>query len=150
MELILKETIDTLGEEGDIVKVKPGYARNYLIPFGKGVLANKGNLAKLEQGKAVIEARREKQRSEYESLAKKISGTVITIEQRVGEGDRLFGSITSADIAAKLAETGITVDKKKIILDEPIKTIGEKTVTIKIGYQTTAEVKVQITPLATE
>lgn len=150
MELILKQTIETLGEEGDIVKVKPGYARNYLIPHNKAVIANKANIAILEREKATIEARKEAQRKDSVDLASKINGTIVTIEQRVGEEDRLFGSVTTADIAAKLSELGIKVDKKKILLDEPIKTLGETLVQIKIGYQVNAEVKVEIVPLASE
>lgn len=150
MELILKQTIETLGEEGDIVKVKPGYARNYLIPHNKAVIANKGNIAILEREKATIEARKEAQRKGSVDLASKINGTVVTIEQRVGEENRLFGSVTTADIAAKLTELGIKVDKKKILLDEPIKTLGETLVQIKIGYQVNAEVKIEIVPLASE
>jgi len=150
MELILKQTIETLGEEGDIVKVKPGYARNYLIPNNKAGIANKGKIAILEREKATIEARKEAQRKDSVDLASKINGTVVTIEQRVGEEDRLFGSVTTADIAAKLTELGIKVDKKKILLDEPIKTLGETLVQIKIGYQVNAEVKIEIVPLASE
>ncbi|MBW2466745.1 MAG: 50S ribosomal protein L9 [Deltaproteobacteria bacterium] len=150
MELILKKTVDTLGEEGDIVKVKPGYGRNYLIPKKIAVIANKANLALLEQEKAVIEARKEKQRQEAEELSKKISGTSITIEHRVGEEDKLFGSVTTADIAEKLAELDIQINKKNILLVEPIKTLGEVVVPIKVGYQTTSEITVNVVPLETE
>ena len=116
MVLILKKTVESLGEEGDIVKVKPGYARNYLIPKKMAVLANKTNLTLLEQEKAGIEARREKQRQEVESLSKKVSGTIITIEHRVGEEDKLFGSVTASDISEKLAEMDIEIDKKNVLL----------------------------------
>ena len=150
MELILKKTVDTLGEEGDIVKVKPGYGRNYLIPKKIAVLANKANLAILEQEKAVIEARKEKQRQEAEALSKKVSGTIITIEHRVGEEEKLFGSVTAADIAEKLAQLDIQVDKKNILLGEPIKTLGDVVVPIKVGYQMTSEIKVSVIPLETE
>ncbi|MDX1777148.1 MAG: 50S ribosomal protein L9 [Desulfobulbales bacterium] len=150
MELILKQTVETLGEEGDIVTVKPGYARNYLIPKKIAVIANKANLAQLEQEKAAIEARKEKMRQESESLSKKIAGTTITIEHRVGEEERLFGSVTAADIAEKLAENDIHVKKKNIILTEPIKTLGEVLVPVKVGYQTTTEVSVHVVPLETE
>lgn len=150
MELILKETIDTLGEVGDIVKVKPGYARNYLIPKKLAVAATKANAAALEQQKSAIEANKKRQREESESLAKKISGATIVIEQRVGENDKLFGSVTAADLAEKLSELGIEVDRKKILLDEPIKNLGETTVNIKVGYQMTAGIKVEIVPLASE
>ncbi len=150
MELILKKTVESLGEEGDIVKVKPGYARNYLIPKKMAVLANKANLTLLEQEKATIVARREKQRQEAESLSEKISGTIITIAHRVGEEDKLFGSVTAADIAAKLAEINIQVDKKNVLLTEPIKTLGEAIVPIKVGYQMTSEITVQVVPLEAE
>lgn len=150
MELILKKTVDTLGEEGDIVKVKPGYARNYLIPKKMAVLANKANLALLQQEKAAIEARREKQRQESEELSKKISGASVTIQHRVGEEDKLFGSVTASDIAEKLAELDINVDKRNILLPEPIKTLGEVIVPIKVGYQMTSEITVTVVPLETE
>ncbi|MDH3393598.1 MAG: 50S ribosomal protein L9 [Desulfobulbaceae bacterium] len=144
MELILKETIDTLGEEGDIVKVKPGYGRNYLLPKGKAVAANKGNMAILEQNKATIEARKQEQKSTAEGLAKKIAGASVVIKQRVGEDGRLYGSVTNSDIAAKLAELGIEIDKKKIMMDQPVKTIGVSTAKVKVGYQMTVDLNVEI------
>ena len=150
MELILKKTVDTLGEEGDIVKVKSGYGRNYLIPKKLAVVANKANLTLLEQEKAVIESSREKQRQEAESLSKKISGTSITIQHRAGEEEKLFGSVTAADIAEKLAELDIQIDKRNILLAESIKTLGEVVVPIKVGYQMTSEITVTIVPLETD
>ena len=150
MELILKTTVETLGEEGDIVKVKPGYARNYLIPKKMAVIANKANLALLEQEKATIVARREKQRQEAEALSKKIAGAIITITHRVGEEEKLFGSVTAADIAEKLAEMDVQIEKKNILLTEPIKTLGEFTVAVKVGYQMTSDITVQVTSLETE
>ena len=150
MELILKKTVETLGEEGDIVKVKPGYGRNYLIPKKIAVLANKANKAILEQEKAAIAARREKQRQESDSLSKKISGNSISIAHRVGEEEKLFGSVTAADIAKKLAEIDIQIDKRNVLLSEPIKTLGEFVVPIKVGYRMTTEITVTIVPLQTE
>ncbi|MFZ5764560.1 MAG: 50S ribosomal protein L9 [Thermodesulfobacteriota bacterium] len=147
MELILKETIDTLGQEGDIVKVKPGYGRNYLMPQGKAVLASKANRAILEQEMSAIRARKEQERQAAEELSKKIAGATVVIEQRVGEENKLYGSVTSADIAEKLAEIGIVIDKRKIVLDEPIKTLGVTMVPCKTGYQMMAEIKVEIVPL---
>jgi large subunit ribosomal protein L9 len=150
MELILKETVDTLGEVGDIVKVKPGYARNYLLPRGIALPATKSNMAMLAQQKEIIDSRKKQQRQEAEALAEKIAGITVTINQRVGEEDRLYGSVTSADIAEKLNEQGIEIDRKKIVLDEPLKTLGLKVVPIKVGYQVTAELKVEIAPLGVE
>jgi large subunit ribosomal protein L9 len=146
MELILKTTVDSLGEEGDVVNVKAGYGRNYLLPEGKAVAATKSNLAILEKEKETIEARKLAVRQDAEGIAKKITGTTVIFEMRAGEGDRLFGSVTSSDIADKLASLGITVDKKKINLEDPIKSLGESMVSIKVGYQTNAEVKVQVVP----
>ena len=146
MELILKTTVDSLGEEGDVVKVKDGYGRNYLLPEGKAVVATKPNLAILEKGKEAIESRKLAMRQDAEGIAKKITGTTVIFEMRAGEGDRLFGSVTSGDIADKLASLGISVDKKKINLEEPIKALGESMVSIKVGFQTNAEVKVQVVP----
>ncbi len=148
MELILRSTIETLGEEGDVVTVKAGYGRNYLIPHGKAVAADKGNLAILNKEKSAIEARKLALRTDAESMSKKIAGITVVIEQRSGEEDKLFGSVTSADIAAKMKDLGVEIDKKKILLDEQIKTLGERMVPIKVGYQMTTEVKVQIVPLA--
>jgi large subunit ribosomal protein L9 len=150
MELILKKTVDTLGEEGDIVKVKAGYARNYLIPKKIAVVANKANRNLLDQEKATIAARREKQRQESETLSKKIAGTTITVQHRVGEEDKLFGSVTAADIVDKLAELDIQVEKKNILLAEPIKTLGDVIVPIKVGYQMTSEITVSVVPLESE
>ena len=150
MELILKKTVDTLGEEGDIVKVKAGYARNYLIPKKIAVIANKANRALLDQEKATIAARREKQRQESEALSKKIAGTTVTIQHRVGEEEKLFGSVTAADIAEKLADLEIQIDKKNILLAEPIKTLGEVVVPVKVGYQMTSEITVTVVPLESE
>ena len=150
MEIILKKTVDTLGEEGNIVKVKSGYGRNYLIPKKLAVIANKSNRALLEQEKAVIESRREKQRFESEALSKKVSGSSITIHHRAGEEEKLFGSVTSADIAEKLAELDIQIDKKNILLSDPIKTLGQFVVPIKVGYQMTSEITVTIVPIETE
>ncbi len=150
MEVILKETVDTLGQEGDIVKVKDGYARNYLIPKKIAVLANKGTLAQLEQEKAAIESRREKTQQGSENLAKKLSGVTVEIEQRVGEEDKLFGSVTASDIADKLVELDIEIDKRRILLTEPIKTIGETVVPVKVGFQMNTEITVKVVPIEEE
>ncbi|MDK9707795.1 MAG: 50S ribosomal protein L9 [Desulforhopalus sp.] len=144
MELILKETISSLGQEGEIVKVKPGYGRNYLLPQGKAVLATANNLAALEKNRAVISARLAKEQKIAEDLAKKISGLSIVIEQLAGDDERLFGSVTSADICAKLAALDVHIDKKQVILAEPIKTLGVVKVQIKIGYNVNAEITVSV------
>lgn len=146
MEVILNKTIDNLGLEGEIVKVKPGYARNYLIPQQMAMPVTKQNLARLQQTKEAIEARLENERKEAESLSGKLSGITVEIARRVGEEDRLFGSVTSADIAAKIEEMGTQVDKRNIVLNEPIKSLGESKVAVKVGYQLTTEITVQVVP----
>lgn len=150
MKLILKETISTLGQEGNVVTVKPGYGRNYLLPQGKAVLATKENLAVLEQNQAEIAARLAELRKQAEALSKKISGVEIIIEQLAGDDDRLFGSVTSADICEKLAEKDIEIDKKQILLSEPIKTVGDTTVQVKVGFQMFTEITVKVVRAATE
>ena len=144
MELILRETIDTLGEVGDVVKVKPGYGRNYLLPQGKAVLANKSNLAILTKQQAAINAHKAEQRKGAEQLAARLGAAKVVIAQRTGEDGKLYGSVTSADIIAILKEQGIEADKRKLMMDEPIKALGTHLLTYKAGYQVTAELKVEV------
>jgi len=146
MEIILRETIETLGQEGEIVKVKSGYARNYLIPQQKAVLVTKAALARLEKEKQAIAARLAEEKKQADGLAAQLEGKVIAISKRVGEENRLFGSVTNGDIAQAVADAGVTVDKKSIVLADAIKAIGEYKVTVKTGYQTTATVTVQVVP----
>ncbi len=148
MEVILKETIDTLGREGDIVKVKPGYARNYLLPQQKAVAANAANIALFEQNQAAIQARITEETKIAEAVAKKLAGTTLTIAMLTGSEDRLFGSVTSIDITQKLAEdTSVEIDKKNILIKEPIKELGESNVTVKVGFQTTVDITILVVPL---
>ncbi|WP_448873348.1 50S ribosomal protein L9 [Desulfobulbus propionicus] len=146
MEIILRETIETLGQEGEIVKVKPGYARNYLIPLQKAVLVTKASLARLEKEKQAIVTRLAEQKKMAEGLAAQLEGKVISISKRVGEENRLFGSVTSTEIAQALQDAGVTIDKKAIILTDVIKAVGEYKVAVKTGYQTTGTVTVQVVP----
>jgi large subunit ribosomal protein L9 len=150
MELILKETISSLGLEGDVVTVKAGYGRNYLLPQGKAVLGTQENLTILEENKAAIEARRAKDVKIAEGISKKLSGYTVVIEQLAGEDERLFGSVTNGDICAKLAEAGIKLDKRQILLNDPIKTLGENKIIVKVGFNVTAEIIVNVVPLQTK
>lgn len=150
MELILKQTISSLGQEGDVVTVKPGYGRNYLLPQGKAVLATKENIAVFEQNRAEIETRLAKEQKIAENIAKKISGYSLVIEQLAGVDDRLFGSVTNADICSKLAELEVDLDKRQILLNDPIKTLGETKVMVKVGFNVTAEIAVNVVPLKTK
>ena len=144
MEIILKETIETLGQEGDIVNVKPGYARNFLVPSQKAVLVNKASLARLEKEKQAIATKLADQKKCAEGLAAQLEGKVVTIAKRVGDENRLFGSVTNNDITTALQLAGITVDKKTITIPDAIKTTGEYKVAIKTGYQTTAHILIQV------
>jgi large subunit ribosomal protein L9 len=146
MEVLLKKTIDTLGREGELVNVKPGYARNYLIPQKLAVTVNKASLARLQKEQEAIARRLEEERKNAENLAARIEGKVIAISRRVGEEERLFGSVNTADIAEKLGELGISIDRRSILLSEPIKSIGESRVSVKVGYQMTTEVVIQVVP----
>ncbi|MGB3226129.1 MAG: 50S ribosomal protein L9 [Desulforhopalus sp.] len=147
MELILKEAISSLGLEGDVVTVKPGYGRNYLLPQRKAVQATPENLALLEQNKADIEARRAKDQKRAEETAKNISGLTVVIEQLAGIDERLFGSVTTADICTKLAELNVNLDKKQLLLNEPIKTLGETKIQVKVGFNVTAEFTLIVAPI---
>jgi len=147
MELILKETIDSLGREGDLVKVKPGYGRNYLLPQGKAVLATAANLELFEQNKAVIQARLEEEKKKAEKLSKKLTAITLEFAQLAGDDNRLFGSVTAADICARLNEMSIDIEKKNVLLADPIKTLGENKVTVKVGFDLNTEITVNVVAL---
>ncbi len=147
MELILKQTITSLGFEGDVVTVKDGYGRNYLLPQGKAILATKESLKELEENKAALEAKRAAAQKQAEDIASKLSGVEVIIEQLAGEDERLFGSVTSSDICDKLAESDVKLDKRQILLNDPIKVLGENRITVKVGFNVTAEIIVKVVPL---
>lgn len=142
IQVVLKDDVEKLGKSGEIVRVKPGYARNYLLPRGLAAPATRGNVAQVEHEKKVATARAAKLRGDAESVAKRLEGVSITIEMQAGEGDRLFGSVGTKDIAEALKAKGHEVDRKKIQLGEPIKFAGEHAVVIKLGYDVAANIKV--------
>ena len=144
MKVILKESIDALGKAGDAVKVSDGYARNYLIPKGLAIEANVKNLKVLEHERKNILQKAEKARKDAEALAEKFAGVTCTIARRVGEQDKLFGAITTRDIQEALLEQKFDVDRKGIIMDEPIKALGEFPVKIKLHAGITVEIKVAV------
>ncbi len=146
MKLILKENISSLGFEGDVVTVKDGYGRNYLLPQGKAVAATRENLQEVEENRAALEAKRATELKKAEEKAAKLDGMEVVIEQLAGEDERLFGSVTSADICNKLAEADIELDKRQILLTEPLKTLGESKIGIKVGFSVTADIMVKIVP----
>lgn len=150
MEVILKKTIDTLGREGEVVKVKPGYARNYLIPQNLAASVNKASLSRLQKEQEAIAKRIDEEKKNAEGLSAKLDNIVVSIARRVGDENRLFGSVNTADIAEKLGELGVSIDRRSIMLTEPIKSIGESQVAIKVGYQMTTDVTVQVVPEAAD
>nr|WP_320048387.1 50S ribosomal protein L9 [uncultured Desulfuromonas sp.] len=148
MEIILTESIDGLGEIGEIVKVKPGYARNFLLPKGFAVVADQGNVKEFEHQKRQLERKALKIAKTSEALKAKIEAVACEFELRASEEGKLFGSVTSADIAAKLAAADIEIDRKKIQLDEAIKSLGEQTVGVKLPGNVVAEIKVSVVAAA--
>jgi len=144
MEVILKEDVVTLGKAGDVVKVKEGYARNFLLPRGKAVVADTGNMKAVEQHKQSIAAKQAKLKKEAEALAEKLKALSITLARDAGEQDKLFGSVTSSDIAEALRHEGVVLDKRAIHLEEPIKQIGVFDVTVRLHTEVTGVLKVWI------
>ncbi len=144
MRIILRQDVESVGKAGDIVEVKNGYARNYLIPQGLALEASKGNLRRFEQEKKSLELQRNREKKAAEKEAEKLNDTSITISVSVGEEDKLFGSVTSQDIANALEEKGFKLDKRKILLDEPIKALGIYSVPIKLHPDVEAKVKVWV------
>ena len=146
MEVILRKTIDTLGREGEIVNVKPGYARNYLIPQQIASAVNKASLARLQKEQEAIAKRLAEEKKNAEALAAQLENLTVVIPRRTGSEGRLFGSVNTADIADQLDKLGVAIDRRAVVLAEPIKSIGESRVTVKVGYQMTAEITVQVVP----
>ena len=144
MEVILREHVDNLGNRGDVVKVASGYARNYLLPRKLALAVTEANKRQIERERASAEAREAEERKAAQALAERMQQADITIARRAGEGDALYGSVTSADIAESLAAQGFEVDKRKIQLADPIRTIGETDVPVKLHREVTATVKVKV------
>ena len=145
MQVILHDNIDNLGKVGDIVKVKPGYARNFLIPRGLAAEASTRNVAQLEHQKRAADARRNKIKVEAEKLAKTIEGAKLVLPRQVGEEDKLFGSVTTMDVEEALRGAGVRVDRKQIQLAEPIKTLGLHEIPVKVHPEVVATVRVNVT-----
>ncbi len=144
MDVVLKEDVFSLGKMGDVVHVKDGYARNYLLPRGLVLVANKKNLKCLEHEKRVIAGKRERALSSAQSLSEKLSAVSLRIPARVGEEGKLFGSVTNLHIEKALSEIGHPVERRKIHLREPIKNVGEYEVPIRLANDVTAKIKVSV------
>jgi large subunit ribosomal protein L9 len=150
MEVILKDDVVNLGHRGDLVKVADGYARNYLLPRKLALQATSANKAVVEQMKNAAARRSATEKALAEALAVKLEPVVLDFTRKSGEAGHLFGSVTSADIAAALDAKGFEIDRRKIQLPEPIKTVGDHTVTIKLYREVAAHVKINVLAEATE
>ena len=144
MEIILREHVEHLGERGQIVKVADGYARNFLLPRKLALVVTDENKRQIERERAVAEAREAQERGDAQALAQKLTGVEIAIARRVGENEVLFGSVTAADIAEALAALQFTVDRRKIQLGDPLKTLGEHVVPVKLHRDVTAQLTVKV------
>jgi len=144
MKVILTSSVPGLGQTGDMVDVKNGYARNYLIPQGKAMAATTGNVKTLEHQKRIVASRVEKERKEAAGLAERLGAVSITLNRHAGEEDKLFGSVTTRDISEALSAEGIEIEHHVIQLEEPIKTLGVYNVPVKLHADVLVEVKVWV------
>jgi large subunit ribosomal protein L9 len=145
MEVILREHVDNLGRPGDVVKVAEGYARNFLLPRKLALAVTEANKRQIEREKKIADAKDAEERSQAEGIAQRLTTIEIEIARRVGENQTLYGSVTSADIAQALHTRGIEIDKRKIQLPEPLKSLGETTVPVKVHRDVTAQLRVKVT-----
>jgi large subunit ribosomal protein L9 len=144
MEVILREDVSNLGHRGDVVKVADGYGRNYLLPKNLAMEATAANKAVIEQMKASAVRRSAKEKAEAEQLVTQLNTVALVFVRKVGEGDHLFGSVTSGDIAQGLTEKGFNIDRRKVQLDEPLKSTGEFHVPVKLHREVTAHISVTV------
>lgn len=148
VQVILREDVLKLGNAGDLVTVKPGYARNFLVPQGKAMLATAERVNQVEHQKRVISEKLAKELGDLKAVKAKLEGVNLEFEAQAGDEGKLFGSITAQNLADKLAEKGLDVDRRKIVLDEPIKTVGEHTVAIRLRSDVVAEFTVTVNAAA--
>ncbi|HET6674717.1 MAG TPA: 50S ribosomal protein L9 [Nitrospiraceae bacterium] len=144
MKVILQETLEGVGNLGDLLDVSPGFARNYLLPRKKAVEASSRNIKEVEHAKRVTAEKAKKERLEIEAFAKNVSTVSLTIPMQVGKDDKLFGSVTAKDIAEGLAEQGLTVDRRKIQLPQPIKELGTFAIAVKLPRDVSASISVHV------
>jgi large subunit ribosomal protein L9 len=144
VELILLQRVEKLGQMGDRVKVKPGFARNYLLPQKKALRANKDNLARFEEQRAQLEAQNIKRREEAERLAERVGGLTVVIIRQAGESGSLYGSVSARDIAEATTEGGLTINRSQVILEHPIKTLGLSKVRVSLHPEVSMPVTVNV------
>ncbi len=146
VEVILQDDVPHLGRIGDVVRVKPGYARNFLLPRGLAVEASGRNLHVLEHQKRVIAAKADREKKSAETVASRLAGLRLTVRARVGEGGRLFGSVTNLDVERLLAERGFQVDRRRISIADPIKELGTFPISVNVGRDVRATIELVIEP----
>ena len=146
MEVILREHVDKLGRRGDVVKVADGYARNYLLPRKLALVATEGNRKQIERERTKLEAKEAEEKRGAEALAERMANLEVTIARKVGETEALYGSVTSADIAAALAAKGFEIERRRLQLPEPLKQIGDFDVPVRLHRDLTVTVKVKVVP----
>jgi large subunit ribosomal protein L9 len=144
MEVILREHVDNLGRRGEVVKVADGYARNYLLPRKLALLATAGNKQRIERERATFEAAEAEERKIAEAMAAQLANVEVEIARKVGETDALYGSVTTSDIAEALRAKGFDIDRRKVLLREPIKKLSEQVVPIRLQREVTATIKVRV------
>jgi large subunit ribosomal protein L9 len=144
MKVILREDVENLGKGGELVDVKPGYGRNFLLPRGLAVPANPKNVRELEHQKSVAAAKAAKLKASAAAVAKRLAETPVTLKRKVGEQEKLYGSVTALDIAEALASRGLQIDRRSIDLADPIKTIGEFEVPVKLHSEVVGKAKVKV------
>ena len=144
MKLILREDVENLGKGGELVEVKPGYGRNYLLPRGLAVAANTKNVRELDHQKKIAEAKAAKAKASAEAVAKRLSDTPVVLRRKVGEQDKLYGSVTVIDIVEALAARGLILDRRTLDLKEPLKTVGDHEVPVKLHREVIGKAKVKI------
>jgi large subunit ribosomal protein L9 len=144
MKLILREDVEHLGKGGELVEVKPGYGRNYLLPRGLAVAANPKNVRELDHQRKIAEAKATKLKASAEAVSKRLADTPVTLKRKVGEQDKLYGSVTALDIVEALAARGLNLDRRTIDLAEPLKTVGDFEVPVKLHREVIGKAKVKI------
>ncbi|MBK7396742.1 MAG: 50S ribosomal protein L9 [Myxococcales bacterium] len=144
MPVILQHDLANLGKTGEVVKVRPGYARNYLLPKQLAAAATSKNMSRIEHEQRAAAAKAAKAKVAAEELAKKVGETAISLTRKAGEEGKLFGAVTAKEIEAALAEKGVAVDRRKIQLAEPIKAVGKYEIAVKLGFEVTATIKLDV------
>lgn len=144
MRIILREEVQNLGKSGDVVSVRPGYGRNYLLPQGLALLATEHNVKQLEHQKKIIAVRNAKLQKDAQSVADRLNALQVRIVRQAGEGGKLFGSVSTRDIEEAVSALGVTIDRKKVVIEQSIKSLGEYTVEVRLGQGITGKVKLTV------